>query len=371
MKRIVALLVTVCLLFCGCDLLPIPTAPTDPTQTTGSTQSTKPTGSSATDPTGTTDPTQPTDPNPVLYRHPLTGEQLENPWSGQICAVVMNNAADSLPQWGVSGADILYELEIENGRTRCMALYSDISKVDTIGSIRESRTAFNSIAVAYNAPLIHSGGSSFALDGQYDDSGEKITNWKHLDETSNSQYFYRDVDLQYKGYAYEHTLFAKGQTLLQALKDNGLYTPANNSCGLQFSDRISLKGKNANEITVTFKGSKTTQFTYEAKTGLYKMSQYGKGSMDGDTERPVTFKNVIALYTQQRRTANGVNVFYDTVGSGEGYIAINGQIVPILWSRESLRSPFVYTLGDGTPLSLAVGNTYIALVGIQNPISYK
>ena len=371
MKRVVALLVTVCLLLCGCDLLPIPTAPTDPTQTTGSTQSTNPTGSTATDPTGSTDPTQPTGPNPVLYRHPLTGELLESPWSGQICAVVMNNAEASMPQRGVNNADILYELEIENGRTGCLALYSDISKVETIGSIRDSRTAFNSIAVAYNASLIHSGGSSFALGGQYDDSGEKITNWKHLDETTSGQYFYRDVELQYQGYAYEHTLFAKGQILLQALKDNGLYTPTNNSSGLQFSDDISLKGKKANEITITFKGSKTTKFIHDTETGRYTMYQYGYESVDGNTNKPVTFQNVIAIYTQQRRVENGVNVFYNTIGSGEGYIAINGQIVPILWSRESLRSPFVYTLGDGTPVSLAVGNTYIAVVGIQNPISYK
>jgi len=369
MKRIAALLVIVCLLLCGCDLLPKPTVPTDPTETTGSTQSTNPTAT--TNPTNPTDPTEPTKPQPVYHRHPLTGELLENPWSGQICAVVMNNVQDSMPQCGVSQADILYELEVESGITRCLALFSDISKVEAIGSIRSSRTAFNSIAVAYDAPLIHCGGSSFALDSQYDATGDKIANWEHVDEVYNGQYFYRDVKRQNEGYAYEHTLFTKGESILQALKDKGLYTPSTNSYGLLFSDKISLNGKKAEEVTITFKGSKTSKFLYNAETGRYKMVQYGKDSVDGNTGEQITFKNVIALYTDQWRATNDIHVFYNTIGSGEGYLAMDGQIIPILWSRESLRSPFVYTLGDGTPISLAVGSSYIALVGSRHPISYK
>ena len=93
--------------------------------------------------------------------------------------------------------------------------------------------------------------------------------------------------------------------------------------------------------------------------------------VDGNTGTTLSFENVIALYTDQTRSADGTHEFFNTIGSGEGYLAMNGKIVPILWSRESLRSPFVYTNGDGTPVSLSVGNSYVAIVGTKTPISYK
>ena len=80
---------------------------------------------------------------------------------------------------------------------------------------------------------------------------------------------------------------------------------------------------------------------------------------------------MVVVYTKQSLHENGTHVFYDSIGSGEGYAAINGEIVPILWKRTDLRSPYTYTLSDGTPLELATGNTYVALVGTKYPISYK
>jgi hypothetical protein len=150
-----------------------------------------------------------------------------------------------------------------------------------------------------------------------------------------------------------------------------MHTPSANMFGMQFHETALPKGKSAQEIVVTFKGTKTSSFYYNPETGSYTMKQFDQELIDGNTNKAVTFKNVLAIYTDQRRASNNVHMFYDTIGSGEGYLAVNGQIIPILWSRESLRSPFTYTLGDGTPLTLAVGNTYVALVGTSYPISYQ
>jgi len=210
MKRIAVLFLILSLLLCGCGLLPLPTDPTEPTMQTD-----------PTDPTNNTDPTDPTDPTgpAVYYRHPLTGTILDKPWSGQNAAVLIDNLREAMPQCGISRADILYEVEVESGSTRFLAVYSDISKAGVIGPVHSSRTAFNSIAVAYDAPLIHWGGSDVALNAMYDDSEERIKNWEHLDEMMNAAYFYRDVPRQNQGYAYEHTLFSTGSLIAQALQD--------------------------------------------------------------------------------------------------------------------------------------------------------
>ena len=359
MKRKIALLLVLCLMLCACGKKkPDPTVPTS-AATQPTTEATQPT-------------TEETKPKEVLYRHPLTGAPLDAPWSGQAIAVMINNLKKAMPQKGISQADILYEIEVEGDITRCLAIFTDLSKVADIGPIRSARTAFNSMAVSYDAPLVHCGGSpGLALSGRYGDSYDKIDNWEHIDQAYNGKYFYRDSDRSNSGYAYEHTLFTTGEKLQQAMDAKGYNTPKEQTFGLQFKDGVELTGEKAEEITITFKSKKKTVLTYDASIGQYKLNMHGTEHIDGNTNQPVTFKNVIAIYTKQWYHSDGMHKFYDTIGSGEGYAAIGGKIVPISWSRESLRTPYVYKLADGTPLDLDVGTTYIALVGTKHPIAYQ
>ena len=360
MKRLIALFLALCLLaglmLCGCKKKqPAADNTTETSQETvqNTTQE-------------TTEETEPV----VLYRHPLTGAPLEAPWSGQVVAVMINNLKKAMPQKGISSADILYEIEVEGDITRCLAVFSDLSEVADIGPIRSARTVFNSVAVSYDAPLIHCGGSpGLGLAGRYDSSYDKIDNWEHID--ADSKYFYRDYDRYNSGYAWEHTLFTTGEQLQAAVEAYGYNTPTDNTYGLQFIDDVNLGGEKAEKVTIQFKGGKKTILTYDASAGEYGLNMHGTEHIDGNTNEPVTFKNVIAIYTKQTYASDGTHKFYDTIGSGEGYVAINGKIMPIKWNRASLREPFTYTLIDDTPLNLNVGKTFVALVGTKNPIAYE
>lgn len=363
MKRVIAVLLFLCLLLAGC------------TNTSGISKPDTNRNDHYADGNNTQDSQQSDDEDqpdaPATYRHPLTGALLRQPWSGQITAVMIDNLWNALPQHGLTHANILYEAEVQTGLTSYLAVYSDLSKVSMIGPITKTRTVFNSIALSYDAVLIHSGGSSLALEGRYDSSSDTIINWKHIDELTTGQYFYRDEQRRNEGYDYAHTLFASGMSLRQGLSETKMDTPTGKGFGLQFVDATPAHGKKADTVTVTFKSGKATGFVYDVATGKYKMNQIGKDAVDGNTGTALTFENVVVLYTDQTRSSDGTHEFFDTIGSGEGYLAMNGQIVPILWSRESLRSPFTYTHGDGTPISLSVGNSYVAIVGTKTPISYQ
>lgn len=362
MKRKIALLLVLCLMLCGCGSKePAPITPT--TQPV-----TQPTTTPPTEPP--TEPvTEPTEP-PVLYRHPLNGSALDAPWNGQTVAVVVNNLKKAMPQKGVSQADIFYEFEVEGDITRCLAVFSDLSGVADIGPVRSARTYFNSVAVAYGAPLIHCGGSpGLALSARYDDSYDKIDNWEHID--ADSKYFYRDMDRYYSGIAWEHTLFTTGEKLQAAIDAYGYNTPTEQEFGLQFKDGVALNGEDANEVTIKFKSGKKTIFIFDKASGKYNVNMHGSEYIDGNTDELITFKNVLVLYTNQWYHSDGMHKLYDTIGTGKGYAAINGKIVPITWTRDGLRTCYTYTLADGTPLELDVGNTYIAMVGIKHDIAYQ
>ena len=78
------------------------------------------------------------------------------------------------------------------------------------------------------------------------------------------------------------------------------------------------------------------------------------------------------LYAKQekQRDTGYVRSYYELIGSGDGYFAVNGKIVKIKWTREDVKKPFVYTYEDGTPVTLGVGKSYVAISSTKSdPIS--
>lgn len=369
MKRILALLLVMALLLAGCGKKePVTEAEPNTEPTIPTTEATEP----ATEPAEPTEPSTeaPTEPA-VIYRHPLTGEVLEEPFDGQITAVVINNHKKCLPQHGQTDADIYYEIEVEGSITRCMALFTNLEDSPKIGPIRSVRTYFNILSRAVQAPVIHCGGSTYARDGYVDYAKTKLSNWQHVDANA-SDGFYRDQERKAQGYAHEHTLFTDGERLLKVLAKKGYDTPAKTpDAQLLFAEKPELSGEAATSLTLKFKSGKTTSFEYDAESGLYSASQYGGEWVDGNTNEAIKFRNVITLYTEQVQPISGSGrQFYTLLGSGDGHMVCDGQIVPIKWHHDSYEEPFRYTLEDGSPLYLGVGQSYIAIMG-GNPISYE
>lgn len=362
MKRLIALFVLLCLVLCACGN----NTPAETTGTTAAETTAEPTVEAT---------TQETDP-PGMYRNPLNGEILNAPYTGTPVAVLINNLDACLPQYGINEADFYYEIETEGGITRCLAIFSDISQAESVGPVRSVRTFFNSVAASYGAPIVHCGGSDRGINGGYEDSDKKIPDWQHVNEQLKGYYFFRNEDrYNYQGYNWEHTLFAKGEKLAQAMKDQGYTKTTSVDFGIAFEDVVALEGETANTVTITFRGGKTTKMTYDAATGLYTMHQYGDTTIDALTNETTTFKNVISLATDQwnvRDTGYSRSYYELTETEGVGTLAIDGQIVPIKWARDGLTDSFTYTLEDGTPVTLAAGRTYVAIVGdTDTPAVYE
>lgn len=376
MKRIFAVLLCLCLFLTACSNEPQDTTPPTSTAATtqATTQATTEATTQATTQATTAAPTETTAP-PLNYRHPLNGTPMAEPWVGRPTAVVFNNIVDCLPQHGIGQTDLVYEYETEGGITRMLGFFTDLTDVGSIGPVRSSRSFFNSTALAYGAPIIHCGGSTPGRNGHYSDNGAAIKNWAHIDETYNGSYFFRDQSRLSSGYSREHTLFTTGSDLTQALSDKNLATPnpADTDYGLLFEDDIVLGGETANSIVITFRGSKTTTMTYNPEIDAYALTQYKRTQIDGNTNKPVTYTNVLVLYTQQWMIHDGYywRSFYNLTDSGSGYYAYGGEIIPIQWHREELYGPFTFTLEDGTPLALAAGTTYIGVASDSKTIQYN
>lgn len=356
MKRLIPVLLCICLLLVGCK----EKAP-DAT-TTGET--TEPTTEVT-----TVETTVETTPASLDYTHPLTGEPIAKPLTTRPTAVIINNISAAQPLHGIGEADFLFEHVAEGGGgiTRMLALFTDLGATSKVGSIRSARTYMIELARAFDAPLVHCGGSEFAYDEF------KTSKWDHLDEIYTGKYFFRDKDRKAAGYSSEHTLFADGKKLLQGLEDKGfdMVNEEGTDYGFQFAEDIKLGGKDAKEISIRFysKSGKRTILTYNETDGMYygtqKWSSKTTTIADANTKKDVPFRNVLIL--NAKTTTNGYRMFSELTGKGTGQFACNGEYVAINWSRKDTKSPFVFTLEDGTPITLGIGKTYVAIRPNQSP----
>ncbi len=293
---------------------------------------------------------------------PLTGEpQSEDTSAARPYAVMINNIIYAQPQVGVSKADWIYEVPAEGGITRMMAIFSDLPDVESVGSIRSLRPYYLSIALSYDAIVIHGGGSEQAYSDLTTYHADHLDGVR--DDRAVSGMFYRDPSRGAHGS--EHTLFFYGEKVAPLAEEYGfrLEHQADYTTGLSFSDDASAQGTgDADSVTVTFNTSKTTKFTYHADTGKYTAAQYGSDYIDGATGEVVGFSNVLVLSASMRAVDDYGRLAVELTGSGTGYLATGGTYVPIKWSRSSVNDCFTYTLEDGTPLELARGTTFAAII---------
>ncbi len=361
MKRIIPLVLVLCMLLAACgnkntDGATVPTEDTKATETEAAT----------TQPKETEKPTEP----PVLYRHPLTGEPLDKPFTGRVYAISNGNSESSLPQHGIGQADIVHEILAEGSVTRLAVLYTNPEKVAAMGSVRSARTYLLDIGTAYNAIYNHCGTSIYA------DRFIRDNDVVHVDAMFHSE-FYRDPARRNEGYDLEHTLFVHGEDLVSMAKEAGYDTkvPAGTTYGLEFSDKeVDLKGESAKQIVIYFEGEgygKSTTMTYDAASGTYRGTQFSQDFIDGNTGELVEFKNVLVLKAETEVVDGEGHKMVDLDGEGEGYYACNGEIIPIIWHREGVDHPFTYTLTDGTPLKLGVGRSYIAFTPLSGEVIYE
>ena len=308
-------------------------------------------------------------------RNPLTGLPTAADLTNvRPLAIMINNASAAQPQVGVSRADIIYEVLVEGGITRMLALYQDVSDVGPIGSIRSSRAYYVDIAQSYDAVYIFAGGSPEAYSIL---SARSIT---RLDGTGNqAQIFYRDRE-RARTMSFEHTLLTSGDLITTWLPTYGfrLEHERGYSRELSFSDDGTPDGgEQAREFTVRFSTSatsgKTTTFSYLDEDGLYYLGQFGRSYKDGNDDVQLAFTNVLILKTGVSNIPGDAygRIRVATTGSGTGYFICGGRYVEIRWSREDLTSQFQYTLEDGSELVLGRGRTYICVVPTAAVINFE
>ena len=303
------------------------------------------------------------------FVNPLTGMSTVNDVSrNRPVAVSVSNQRGALPTNatnGISQADIVYEMLVEGGITRFVALYQDFSNVGVVGSIRSARHYIVEIAEAYDAMFLHAGGSPLAFE---EIENRDITSFDEVRGIRN-QIFTRDINripghtvLQY------HSATTSGARFMHWLPVYDIRTTHNNSFrqALHFTNNPIPNGARAHEVGIEFSAVKDSLFVYEESQNLYYMAQFDSFFTDANNNAPVTFSNLLILEIPiSDLVGHGEGAGrqdMSTVGSGKGYLVSAGRYERINWFRADKSSQFVYTFENGREIEINHGKTYIGLV---------
>ena len=314
-----------------------------------------------------------TDPEISPYRNPLTGElgYAESAVGKRPVAVMVNNLKGALPQYGIAEADIIYELPVEGGITRLMAVYANYADVPEVCSVRSCRYYYPILCLGMDAIYCHWG-----LDQTIAKETLERTGIDHLDggQYYGSLYF-RDSERE-RTYAQEHTGYLDGPKLPEVLENQGIRTELLDDYDQPLfnfaseDEKITPQGETAQEVTMNFSGSYYSTFQYDETSGEYKKLHSGEPHMDQRTGTQLSFENVLILQTLVYPRENNYLMDVELSG-GMGYYVSNGSIEQLTWEKSSETAPIKLYDFSGSELTLNCGKTYIGIIGSDKQISYS
>ncbi len=273
-------------------------------------------------------------------------------------AVMINCLNAALPQSGINKAHIVYELMVEGGITRMLAIFKD-QDVDKIGSIRSARMQYLGYALENDAIYAHAGGAVDALEA---------IKTKGVDDIDvDGKYGKRDKTLKR---AFEHTLFTSTELLNKGAKAKKFSTTTKRKNLLTYSvDEIDLSkyegSQKINKVSINYSNYRTSNYTYDEATKTYLRSMNNTENVDLVTGERYSAKNIIVYgvkYTTYSYAGYNGYQRIDNIGTGEGYYISNGYAVPITWEKKSESEQTVYKIkATNEELVVNDGNTYIQI----------
>ena len=273
-------------------------------------------------------------------------------------AVMINNLSAARPvQSGVMDAYIVYEIIVEGGITRYMAVYKD-KDTAKIGTVRSSRDYYLDYALENDAIYVHFGWSPQAqeligklgvnnINGLYDDA------------------FWRDNPMNL---AYEHTAYTSMDKIMKVAKKKGYRLTSEKDLVLNYSaDEVSIENEEsslkADNVSIRYSNVVTTSYKYNPTDKLYYRSVNGSVQKDYVTKKQYTTKNIIISYVDNGNISNDNKGRQElnNIGTGKGYYITDGYSIPITWTKTSRNEQTVYKKLNGEEITVNDGNTFIQI----------
>ena len=268
-------------------------------------------------------------------------------------AVMIDNHNQAWPQAGLNKAYLVYEIIVEGGETRLMAVFKGVN-VDKIGPVRSSRHYFLDYAMENDAIYAHYGWSPLA---ESDIKSYNINNLNGITESTSTFWRVKDKSAP-------HNAVTSTDALLKAAKAKGYKTTSTKKSVLNYTtDNVTLEdGQGATSITIPHSNLQTVKYVYDEDNQVYKRYARNKAQTDWDTGDSITTKNIIITmcdnYTLEDSENKGRQGLKN-IGTFNGYYITNGRAIKIKCIKESRNAQTKYQDLQGNEIKVNDGNTWI------------
>lgn len=286
-------------------------------------------------------------------------------------AVMIDNNVGNDNQAGLQDSYLNYEIIVEGGLTRIMAIYKD-KEVSLIGPVRSARHYFLDYAMESDAVYAHYGWSPYA------EKDIKNLDVNNINGMTDSSPYSRDTTI-----AAPHNVFTSTSKLRNYFSNKNYEQETSNWRLLNYSyseldlapviedealESNNNSAKAANKVSMTYSNSQTRSYTYDENNKYYLRFMNNNPHLDKTSKQQLHYKNIIIMKVSNSNIDNTGRQDLATTGTGEGYFITNGGVVSINWSKDSRTSKTVFSYPNGDPIRVNDGNTFIQVVPMNSNI---
>lgn len=297
-------------------------------------------------------------PEPEPIYCPLDHEVIDV-MPNRVFAVAIDNGPKAEPQTNLDEADLVFEVPVEGGINRFLALYYH-NQPDVIGPVRSARHYFIDLIQAFDGIYVHCGGSEQAY--------EALEGIEDIDEMAASSTFWRDNSRNAPV-----NLYTSWEKLNEKTVENGWNDSRSIPAFAFYGDEESaaLAQGDATEISIPYT-YKSVGYTWDDTQNCYLRSSDGSPHVDNESGETLKADNIVTMNISTRVIDDKGRLDMSFAGnSGSGYLFQKGNVQEITWSMESSGSPLVFTLADGSAAQLLPGHTFIQVVPNQLTVTHN
>ena len=280
-------------------------------------------------------------------------------------AVMIDNHSGAWPQAGLNQAYMVYEIIVEGGETRLMALFKGVD-VDKIGPVRSARHYFLDYAMENDAIYTHFGESPQA------DNDIKRYSIDEIDGIAeDGTTFWRVKDK-----AAPHNAVTSMEKLKQSAKNKKYQMTSNKESVLNYTtDEVNLEnGQSAITVTIPHSQLQTVRYEYDEENKVYKRYARNKAQTDWDTGDAITTKNIIITFCDNYTltdTENKGRQGLKNIGTFDGYYITNGRAIKIKCIKSARDEQTIYQTLDGNEIEVNDGNTFVNICPISADVTIE
>ena len=270
-------------------------------------------------------------------------------------AVMIDNHNLAWPQGGLNQAYMVYEIIVEGGETRLMALFKGVD-VEKIGPVRSARHYFIDYAMENDAIYTHFGQSPQA---QSDLKKYSIDDIDGIAEDGTTFWRVKDKSAP-------HNAATSTEKLLQSAKNKKYRTTSSEESVLNYvTDEVNLEeGQGAVSVTIPHSTLQVVKYFYDEENKVYQRYARNKEQTDWTTGEPVTTKNIIITFCDNYTLTDSENKGRQglkNIGTFDGYYITNGKAIKIKCIKEDRQSQTKYEDLEGNEIKVNDGNTFVQI----------